>query len=96
MLANVQKCRNEAYVDNIRPVGVGGGGRDNTPGAPPPPTFWAKIKKKEDYHFTVENTVLITQGNSPFDLKKKNILLGLLFIVSSHFQMSFLRAWIAK
>ena len=33
-------------------------------------SFWAKILKKEDYHFTVKNTELITQGNSPFDFKK--------------------------
>ena len=26
------------------------------PFAPAPPTFWAKISKKEDYHFTFEDT----------------------------------------
>ena len=35
-----------------------------------PTFFWAKIKKKEDYRFTVENTELITQRVSPFDFKK--------------------------
>ena len=52
--------------------GGGGGRRDGRGPPPPPPTFWAKIetKKKKDYCFTLENTELITQRNSPFDFKK--------------------------
>ena len=43
----------------------------------PPPNFLGENFKKEDYHFTVENTELITQGNSPFDFKK--------YVVSANF-----------
>ena len=50
-----------------RPVEVGG---RVGPCPPPPPYFLAKILKKEDCHFTFENTELITQGNSPFDFNK--------------------------
>ena len=48
-----------------RSGGGGGGGEGQAP-----PFFWATIKKKEDYRFTVENTELITQRVSPFDFKK--------------------------
>ena len=54
-----------------RAVGVGGwGGGGRVGPCSPSPTFWAKIEKKEDYHFTVENTEITTQRNSPFDFTK--------------------------
>ena len=38
-----------------RVIGVEGGGGD-CPCPLPLHTFWAKLKKEEDYYFTVENT----------------------------------------
>ena len=53
-------------------VGRGGGGGGRRVGPGPPPHFLGENwnKKKKDYCFTLENTELITQRNSPFDFKK--------------------------
>ena len=48
------------------------------PPPPPPALFGRKYKNSKDYHFTVENTELITQGNSLFYFKN---------YVPSHFQI---------
>ena len=61
---------------SCRAVGIGVAEKACAP--PPTQLFGRKLKKKnEDYHFTVENTELITQRYSPFDFK--NMLLGLIF-----------------
>ena len=73
-----------------RPVEVGGGASRHV--SSPPPTFLAKILKKEDCHFTVENTELITQGNSPFDFNKY-VVRANFFSCPLTFKYSFLRAW---
>ena len=92
-----ESCRGESWCQNYlfqgirsksiytymyRPVGGRGGGEKV---CAPPPTFWAKILKKEDYHITVENTELITQGNSPFNLKKCVIRANFFFVPSHKF-----------
>ena len=94
-----KSCRRESWCQNYlfqgirsksiytymyRPVGGGEGGEKVH--APPPSLFGRKFFKKEDYHFTVKNTELITQGNSPFDLKKC-VIRANFFLVPSHFQI---------
>ena len=53
---------------SIRAAGVEGGGGGNL--GPCPSLFGRKMLKKEDHHFTVENTERITQPNSSFDFIK--------------------------
>ena len=75
------------YTYMYRPVGGrrGGGGRGWRRCVPPPSLFGLKFLKKEDYHLTVKNTELITQGNSPFVFLR--VVRANIFFGPSHFQV---------
>ena len=67
-LLNVE-CRSCLSLISLRALVEGDRHLVSTsPPLPTSPTFWAKITKKDDdYHFSVKNTELISQRNSPFD-----------------------------